>query len=499
MAENPYDYENRAGIRPISWRDFHGLCKGLAVAVSRFQPEIILPIGRAGYYPGTLLAHMLQIELYPVRLSRRVEDVVTYQSPQWFVEPPKAVKGRRVLIVDEICSTGETIALVKSKVEAMGALAVKSAVLYAHTKGVSVPDYIGLITDELLLNPWDREILKDGAFQFHPEYAEALAQQGLKANAELLIDTSEVEIAKGHRAQVLPAAKVAEREVDMSQKIAIVTDSASYMPQEVLGDLDIPVIPQTLIWDGKVYRDGVDIDAATFYSRLRMSKTFPTTSQPTVPEFVKFFERVAAEQQTDTIVAVLVSSKMSGTVVSARAAKEQLPKLNIHVVDTGLISMGMGFPIIAGARAAAEGKPLDEVIATIKDIRDRIHFLGVVDTLEYLHRGGRIGGAKRLLGTALNLKPLLHFENRQLEPLAQVRTRRKALARMLDIAEERLEEKKIAEAAVADVDCPDEGDAVADLVRTRFGISEICRCTFSPVVGAHAGPGTTAFIFYAED
>jgi hypoxanthine phosphoribosyltransferase len=196
MSENPYDYENRTDIRPISWLDFHGLCKGLAVAASRFQPGIILPIGRAGYYPGTLLAHMLQVEIYPVRLSRRVEDVVTYQSPQWFVEPPAAVKGQRVLIVDEICSTGETISLVKNKVEAMDALAVKSAVLYAHAKGASVPDYIGLITDELLLNPWDREILKDGAFQFHPEYVEALTQQGLKADASLLIDAPEVEIAK---------------------------------------------------------------------------------------------------------------------------------------------------------------------------------------------------------------------------------------------------------------------------------------------------------------
>jgi hypoxanthine phosphoribosyltransferase len=197
MLKNPYDYENRAGIHPISWRDFHGLCKGLAVAVSGFQPEIILPIGRAGYYPGTLIAHMLQVELYPVRLSRRVKDVIIYQSPQWFVDPPTAVKGQRVLIVDEICSTGETITVVKEKVEAMGAMAVESAVLYAHTKGASVPDYIGLITDELLLNPWDREILRDGTFRFHPEYAEALTQQGLKAGATLLIDAPMIEIAKG--------------------------------------------------------------------------------------------------------------------------------------------------------------------------------------------------------------------------------------------------------------------------------------------------------------
>ena len=197
MSENPYDYENRAGIHPISWRDFHGLCKGLAVAASRFQPEIILPIGRAGYYPGTLIAHMLQVELYPVRLSRRTKDVVTYQSPQWFVEPPTAIRGQRVLIVDEICSTGETINMVTDKVAALGAQAVKSAVLYAHTKGVSVPDYVGLISDALILNPWDREVFKDGAFVFHPEYVVALAQQGQQADRSLLMDIPEIEIAKG--------------------------------------------------------------------------------------------------------------------------------------------------------------------------------------------------------------------------------------------------------------------------------------------------------------
>jgi hypothetical protein len=196
MSEHPYDYENRSGVRPISWQDFHGLCKGLVVAVSAYRPEIILPVGRGGYYPGTLIAHMLQVEPYPVRLSRRVDDVVTHQRPQWLVDPPPAVRGRRVLVVDEICGSGETIVMVKQKVETMGARAVKSAVLYAHTKGVSVPDYIGLISDALILNPWDREVYRDGAFRFHPEYVEALAQQGLKPDRSLLIDAPAVEVAK---------------------------------------------------------------------------------------------------------------------------------------------------------------------------------------------------------------------------------------------------------------------------------------------------------------
>jgi hypoxanthine phosphoribosyltransferase len=197
MSKNPYNYETRTGVHPISWEDFHAVCKALTAAIFRFRPQLILPIGRGGFYPGTLIAHMLQVDIYPVQVSRRVNDVITYKRPQWLVKPPAVVKDRRVLIVDEICDSGETISMVKEKTEAMGAKAVRSAVLYAHTWGTSVPDYIGLITDALLLNPWDREILKEGTFQFHPEYVKALAQQGLKPDPSLLINTTAVKLAKG--------------------------------------------------------------------------------------------------------------------------------------------------------------------------------------------------------------------------------------------------------------------------------------------------------------
>lgn len=196
MPKNPYDYSTRKGIHPISWEDFHGICKALALVASRFHPEIVLAIGRGGYYPGTLMAHMLQVELYPVRVSRRVNDAVKYKNPRWFVEPPTVVQGRRVLIVDEICGSGETISMVKARVEAMSASAVKSAVLYAHTWGVAVPDYIGLITDALLLNSWDREVVCDGTFQFHPEYVAALTYQGIQPDPSLSIAATPVELAK---------------------------------------------------------------------------------------------------------------------------------------------------------------------------------------------------------------------------------------------------------------------------------------------------------------
>jgi uncharacterized protein len=196
MSQPSYDYENRVGLQPISWENFHGLCKGLAQAVWPFQPEMIIAIGRGGYYPGTLLAHILQAELFPVRVSRRVNDVVTYDSPRWWVEPPAEVKERRVLVVDEISATGETLTVVKEKVELLGAKEVRTAVLYAHTWSIAIPDYIGLISDALLLNPWDREIFNAAGFQLHPEYVEALAQQGLMVNSLLLANAPVLSVAK---------------------------------------------------------------------------------------------------------------------------------------------------------------------------------------------------------------------------------------------------------------------------------------------------------------
>jgi uncharacterized protein len=184
----PYDYENRQGIRPISWEDFHALCKGLALAIAPYDPEIILGIARAGLYPATLISHLLRCELYGIRLTRRRKDVVEQATPVWLQRPPDAVAGRRVLIVDEICDSGETLGLARPEVLRMGASQALCAVLYSHSWGQSVPDYAGLISDALLMNPWDREIVQDGEIVFHPEYAGALASQGITPEPALLLD-----------------------------------------------------------------------------------------------------------------------------------------------------------------------------------------------------------------------------------------------------------------------------------------------------------------------
>lgn len=196
MTQPSYDYTQRAGVLPISWNDFHGLCKALALGVHAYRPELILAIGRGGYYAGTLLAHMLRVDLWPVYLTRRVQDSVVREHPQWVIEPPVAVAGRRVLVVDEISGSGETVRLVRDKALELGAAEARVAVLYAHSWGVEAPDYIGLVSDALFLNPWDREVLTEHGFQMHPEYRDALAQQGQVADATMFIDAPAYVLAK---------------------------------------------------------------------------------------------------------------------------------------------------------------------------------------------------------------------------------------------------------------------------------------------------------------
>jgi hypoxanthine phosphoribosyltransferase len=181
-----YDYETRQGFLPISWDDAVAICKGLALAVAPFEPDLILGVARGGLYPATLLSHLLRTELYPIRITRRVRDEVVHDQPVWVLQPPAAVAGQRVLIVDEICSEGITIGMARDEVTAMGAAAVRSAVMYAHTWGAAIPDYIGLISDALIINPWDREIVRDGSIVPHPEYVHAFGQQGMTPPADLL-------------------------------------------------------------------------------------------------------------------------------------------------------------------------------------------------------------------------------------------------------------------------------------------------------------------------
>jgi DegV family protein with EDD domain len=280
-----------------------------------------------------------------------------------------------------------------------------------------------------------------------------------------------------------------------SSRIAVVTDSSAYIPQDMVHGLDVSVIPLWLHWASDRFRDGVDIDPPTFYRRLQESEDFPTTSQPSIGEFADFFREAGAGK--DAVVSVLVTSKLSGTVASAQGACEQVPEMDVRVVDSLSTSMGLGFMVLAAARAAAAGESVDGVVAAAEDMRDRVHLVFAMETLEFLRRGGRIGSARWLLGSALQIKPLLHMQDGTIQPLVQVRTKRKALVRMLQVVEQRLGGRQIAEAAVLDANCPDDGAALAEQVAKRFKPPVLVRSDVSPVIGAQAGPGTVGIAFYA--
>jgi DegV family protein with EDD domain len=279
-------------------------------------------------------------------------------------------------------------------------------------------------------------------------------------------------------------------------RIAVVTDSTADLPRQFVEAYNIQVVPQILIMGDKTWQDGVDIDPAGFYELLQTSPHFPSSSQPSVPYFERVFSELA--ETHDGIAAVLVSNELSGTVNSATMAASNLPDTAIEIVDARSASMQLGFIVLAAARAAAEGASLAEVADAARALVDRVQVYFVVDTLEYLHRGGRIGGAARLFGTALNLKPVLQICEGVVHPLAKVRSKRKALARVLDLVAEQISPDDVVHMAVLHVAAPQEAEDLAQRLVARFQPVEMVHTECGPVIGVHAGPGTVGVAFYCE-
>jgi DegV family protein with EDD domain len=189
---------------------------------------------------------------------------------------------------------------------------------------------------------------------------------------------------------------------------------------------------------------------------------------------------------------------VSATVDSARAARKELPDVPIHVIDCRTLTMGQGLIVIAAARAAAAGASAEEIVQLVEALIPKTNVLFTVETLEYLRRGGRIGGATALLGSALRIKPVLHIENGRVEPLEKPRTRKRALGRLLDLMEERVAACAGVHAAVLHCDAVAEAERLAEQVAARCDCVELLTVEAGPTIGAHGGPGTLGLTFYAD-
>jgi len=280
-------------------------------------------------------------------------------------------------------------------------------------------------------------------------------------------------------------------------KVTIVTDSTAYLPISLLQQYDIKVIPLSIIWENEVFQDGVDLQPENFYQRLSTSKTMPTTSQVTTTAMQDIFQEYL--DQGSDILGIFISSKFSGTFQSATLAREKIPNAagKITIVDSLTTTMAMGWPVLTAARAAQSGEALEECRRIAEQARDNSGVLFVVETLEFLRRGGRIGGAQALLGTALNIKPVLEMRDGRIESLEKIRTKNKALNRMLELATERIKERTPIRLATVHANAESEAQSLLQTAQTMFNPVETLCCPLSPVIGLHAGPGTVALTYMA--
>jgi len=280
------------------------------------------------------------------------------------------------------------------------------------------------------------------------------------------------------------------------KKVAIATDSVSNLTADLVEQYDIKVIPQILNWEGTTYLDGIDITEPRFYARLATAKELPTTSQPSAGEFKEFFEGIGRDYER--ILCITVSDHLSGTLGSAMGAQQMIQDIPIEIIDSRSASMGQGFIVLAAARALQEGAELEEAAALVRRMVPITYAVFVVDTLEFLHRGGRIGGAQRLLGSVLSIKPLLHLVDGKIEPLASVRTKRKALDKALELIEADTVGKGPLHAAVMYAANSNEANQFRQEVADRLKPVELLQTELTPVIGTHTGPGLVGLAYYNE-
>jgi DegV family protein with EDD domain len=281
-------------------------------------------------------------------------------------------------------------------------------------------------------------------------------------------------------------------------KVAIVTDSTSYIPDEMRRGLPIHSLPLQVIWGEKVYLDNVDIHPHEFYDRLQSAKVMPTTSQVTPVAFQKLYGQLLEEGYD--IFSMHISGKLSGTLDSAHQARDNYPGANIVLFDTLTTAMALGFQSLMVARAAAEGASLKECTELAEQARANSEVYFVVSTLDFLRRGGRIGGAAAFLGNAFNLKPILTVKDGRIEAVEKVRTMSKALDRLADIVEQRIGDRKPIRLATLHANSKNEATALLDRIRQRFGTTDVTDAVLSevsPVIGTHTGPGTVGVAFLA--
>ncbi len=287
----------------------------------------------------------------------------------------------------------------------------------------------------------------------------------------------------------------------MASNVAIVTDSVACVPQKLAEKYGIEVVPIQVIFGGKVYQDGIDITPAEFYALLRKAEKLPTTAASLPGPVLEAFRKVG--QRTSSILCITLSAKFSGMFNSAKlaveTAREALPDVIIEVLDSRTAAAAEGFVVLAAARAAALGRSLIEVMETTKSVMQRVNLLATLDTLCYLAKGGRLPTAAAWASSLLKIKPILTIKDGEAHPVSNPRTTTGAMKRMLEIMGQKMIKGYPLHVAVMHADALDRAIELRDEISSQFDCAELFITEFTPVMGAHTGPGVVGIAFYSGD
>jgi len=278
-------------------------------------------------------------------------------------------------------------------------------------------------------------------------------------------------------------------------KVAVVTDSVANLPPELVERYSITIISLLVAFGPKVFRDGVDMTSAQFYRRLGEDKHLPTTSTPSMGDFLGLFHRLARE--AEAIACIHLAHEFSGTVAIAEEVGQSFKEVPVRVVDSRSAAMAEGFVVLEAARMAAKGGDLVAVVVRARGMIPRVNLVVMLDTLKYLYRGGRIGRAARLMGSALQFKPVLSVENGAVDALERPRTWPKAVRRILEIMAARVRGRPV-HAAVVHADALDKAEQLRQKVASLFNCRELYATDLTPVMGTHAGPGVLGVAWWSD-
>ena len=278
-------------------------------------------------------------------------------------------------------------------------------------------------------------------------------------------------------------------------KTAVVTDSVAMLPQQLAADLGIAVVPILLNIDGRSYRDGIDLTTSEFYQRLRSRDELPTTSAPSVGEFIQVYEK--ALENAERVLAIHVASQLTSVYKIALMAAQSIPGKRVHVIDSQSATMAQGFVALAAARAVRSKADSEAAAKAAREVRSKVRFFAFLETLEYLRRGGRVGNVAAMMGNAIQLKPIVHIVDGQITPLARPRTRRKATQLMIDTMSAEVAGRPV-HAAVLHADSLADAEQLQRRVNDQFDCLELHVTELTPVMGTHTGPGLLGLAYYVD-